>query len=355
MSRCIFCLEEKDRLTREHIIPAALGGSNTVPNSVCKGCQSLCNSSFEHRFLKGSNFVALLRAHIGIRGRRNEPVYGFDRHGQPLTTSVQPGFPLIRIGLSHRGFVRPMQIVFTDDQNSPISYSFLPEKLKRPIFPKIFDDIVGNIPNKTKYAALWADGDIIPANPWRELLEAFVAWCNNKEILPLASTISAKKAHVEFWQSWGQDYVNRGIVKMCFMYTMSKIDREFWYSDIFNPIRYYVLKGDKPDSTFWRHSPILTWDGDPPGADIIGERKLTYLLGTFPHDNSLYCIIKLSTMGLFVTKISSSGANDFSQQFLTIFQLKKEGNEEILRTDKYDFDASDAERFARQVCESGKL
>ena len=93
MPECLLCLEDKPTLTDEHIIPAALGSNLTLPKSTCRECQTLCNSSFEQRFLKGSNFVSLLRAYLGIKGRRNEPIYGFDRHGNPLTMTVQQGFP----------------------------------------------------------------------------------------------------------------------------------------------------------------------------------------------------------------------------------------------------------------------
>ena|SRR5690348_13584536 len=40
MPRCIFCLQEHERLTEEHVFPAALGGSLVVENSVCVGCNN---------------------------------------------------------------------------------------------------------------------------------------------------------------------------------------------------------------------------------------------------------------------------------------------------------------------------
>jgi hypothetical protein len=38
MPRCIICLEEKDRLTDEHVFPAAIGGVLEFKNSVCAEC-----------------------------------------------------------------------------------------------------------------------------------------------------------------------------------------------------------------------------------------------------------------------------------------------------------------------------
>jgi hypothetical protein len=98
MPVCLLCLKDKPSLTDEHIIPAALGSELILPKTTCQECQRLCNRSFEQRFLKGSNFVSLLRAYLGIKGRRNEPIYGFDRHGNPLTMTVQQGFPPIKVG-----------------------------------------------------------------------------------------------------------------------------------------------------------------------------------------------------------------------------------------------------------------
>jgi len=132
MPKCIFCLEEKSKLTDEHVIYAALGSDIVLPNSSCKACQEKCNKSFEQRFLKGSNFVGLIRAQLGIRGRRNKPIFGFDKHGAPITVIVQPGFPPIRVGLSKNGVQRPMQIVLADEKVQPISYHFFSKHVAAP-------------------------------------------------------------------------------------------------------------------------------------------------------------------------------------------------------------------------------
>jgi hypothetical protein len=60
MNTGVFCLQEKDKLTDEHIIPAALGGNLVLSNASCEECQTECNRSFEQRFLKGSNFIAMI-------------------------------------------------------------------------------------------------------------------------------------------------------------------------------------------------------------------------------------------------------------------------------------------------------
>src|SRR5438093_6982328 len=98
MMTCLLCRQERDALTDEHILPMALGGNLYLPRSTCEACQQLCNRSFEQKFLKGTNYIAMLRATLGLRGRGEEPIYGFDNHGEPLTVIVQSGFPPLRVG-----------------------------------------------------------------------------------------------------------------------------------------------------------------------------------------------------------------------------------------------------------------
>lgn len=210
-------------LTDEHVIPAVLGSNIVLQKATCEECQRECNQSFEHQFLKGSNFVSLLRAHLGLRGRRNEPIYGFDQHGQPLTVEVQPGFPAIRVGLQANGSERPMQIILSDESKQSFDFFFLPDVIQRPILPTFFDELVSPVPPGKKFASFWADGDIIPANGWRDLLEAFVAWANRKSLLPAASSIAAGEAKISLSLDWNTEYRNRGLVKICFLYILMTI------------------------------------------------------------------------------------------------------------------------------------
>jgi hypothetical protein len=170
-----------------------------MPESTCKECQTLCNSSFEQRFLKGSNFVALRRAYLGIKGRRNEPIYGFDKHGNPLTMTVQQGFPPIKVGIGANQLVRPMQVILCVAKRvqHPISYHFCPELIQRPITTNFFENVVDEIPSEANCAAFWADGDVLPVNYWRELFETFVSWCNSKGLAAMSSVASTQNSGVE--------------------------------------------------------------------------------------------------------------------------------------------------------------
>jgi hypothetical protein len=78
MAQCIFCLQEKETLTDEHVFPAALGGELTVKNCAC----AECNNSF-------SKFEQPLVSELGpIRYIFKIP----DRYGQvpqvPATVNV---------------------------------------------------------------------------------------------------------------------------------------------------------------------------------------------------------------------------------------------------------------------------
>lgn len=89
--------------------------------------------------------MALLRAYLGIRGRRNEPIFGFDQHGSPITVEVQPGFPPIRVGLQVNGIERPMQVILSDERKQSFDYFFLPQVIQRPILMSLFDELVGPV------------------------------------------------------------------------------------------------------------------------------------------------------------------------------------------------------------------
>lgn len=274
MPECLLCLKDKPYLTDEHIIPAALGSELTLPRSTCEECQRLCNRSFEQRFLKGSNFVSLLRAYLGIKGRRNEPIYGFDQHGNPLTMTVQQGFPPIKVGIGADQIVRPMQVIMVavDRVQDPLSYHFCPELIQRPITADFFENVVETVSGDANCAAFWADGDILPVNYWRELFEAFVSWCNSKDLAAMSSIASTQNSGVELVMDWNAEYTIRGLTKIGFMYAMSRMQPENRRNDNFQYSRQYILQGIPYPSTLWPSAPIVQWNGPHPALEVLGER-----------------------------------------------------------------------------------
>jgi hypothetical protein len=334
MPKCLFCLLEKPSLTREHIIPAALGGNLFLPNATCKECQEQCNKSFEHRFLKGSNFVALLRSFLGIRGRRNEPIYGFDQHGEPLTVSVQPGFPPIRVGLASGRLTYPMQVVLTTQEMQVLSYHYLPNQIRRPITKQLFDDIVEKRCEDAKVAAFWADGDTLPVNYWRELSETFVAWANSYDLAAITSTSGAGNARVELSIDWNTEYRNRGLTKICFMYAMSKMKEEKRFSHSFNHSRKYIIEGTPYPPDYWLYSSVVQWNGPFPAEEIFRERQFTYFLATLNLNSNLYSLIRLHNMGLFAVKLASSADGVVCRDTITMYLLEEDGNNRILKEEE---------------------
>lgn len=322
-----------------------------MKEATCEDCQRQCNQSFEQRFLKGSNFVAFLRAQLGIRGRRNEPTFGFDQHGYPLTIEVQPGFPPIRIGLQSRGIERPMQVILSDERKQSFEYFFLPDVIQRPILPSLFDELIGPVSMDKKFSSFWADGDVIPANGWRELLEAFVTWSNRKSLLSSASSIAAGQAKVPFSLDWNTEYRNPGLGKICFLYMLMTIPEVERFNAGFQPLRNYILHGQF-DKQFWAHGPVLQWADPQPRA--LGDQKFTYLLATVVREQSVFGLVRLHNMGLFCVRLSTALAGSFLRDTLTTYLLEKNESERYQLVSK-QHSAAEVTMFADAVRNSGQL
>jgi hypothetical protein len=355
MAKCVLCHEEKAKLTDEHVIYAALGSNIVLPNSTCEECQTLCNKSFEQKFLKGSNFVALIRAKFGIKGRRNEPIYGFDSHGSILTFVPQPGFPPVRVGLSTNTIERPMQVILLDQDMKPLNYHFLPDRISLPITRKFFDEIIESVSEDVKYAAFWIDGNILAVNYWRELVEVFVSWCDSNKLTSMISTSSGEHAKVPFVMDWNTEYRNRGLTKICLMYAMSRIEeQEKRYSSLFEYARQYILYGTQYPSGYWRNSPILQWNGSYPGAEIVGERKFNYFLSTINLSGSLYGLILIAHIGLFGVKLGENDTERVCRNSMTMYLLDISSDQRYpLRVE--EFSQEDADKFAKAVSEVNQL
>ncbi|RHW22366.1 HNH endonuclease [Pseudomonas jilinensis] len=67
--RCIYCGQQGDALTTEHIVPRGLHGNLLLPEASCKACEKI-TSSFEHRVLRG--FMEQGRRAMGISSRHKQ-------------------------------------------------------------------------------------------------------------------------------------------------------------------------------------------------------------------------------------------------------------------------------------------
>ena len=92
--RCIYCGTVNDSLTREHIIPYALGGDLVLPKSSCETCQKITS---KNEFIIARQFYGLHRAYEGIRSRRNKnagklneyiEIEGVDINGREVSENI---------------------------------------------------------------------------------------------------------------------------------------------------------------------------------------------------------------------------------------------------------------------------
>lgn len=103
--RCIYCGTVNDSLTREHIIPYALGGDLVLPKSSCETCQKITS---KNEFKIARQLYGLHRAYEGVRSRRNKntgklneymKVNGVDSIGREVSEDILirdiPSFQII--------------------------------------------------------------------------------------------------------------------------------------------------------------------------------------------------------------------------------------------------------------------
>ncbi|EGL53070.1 hypothetical protein MAMP_00219 [Methylophaga aminisulfidivorans MP] len=103
--RCIYCGTVNDSLTREHIIPYALGGELVLPKSSCDTCQKITS---KNELIIARQLYGLHRAYEGIKSRRNKnagklneylEVTGVDNNGRKVTENILvrdlPSFQII--------------------------------------------------------------------------------------------------------------------------------------------------------------------------------------------------------------------------------------------------------------------
>ena len=69
MAKCLFCLSETDKLTDEHVFPAALGGKLVVKDGTCQACNNGLSKAFEQFVAKRLNHF---RRVLSIKDRRGD-------------------------------------------------------------------------------------------------------------------------------------------------------------------------------------------------------------------------------------------------------------------------------------------
>ena len=73
VGRCIYCGRSDFDLTREHIIPFALGGQLILPDASCRGCAKIINETFENACLRKMFGQLRLRRNFPTRNPKQRP------------------------------------------------------------------------------------------------------------------------------------------------------------------------------------------------------------------------------------------------------------------------------------------
>jgi len=226
--------------------------------------------------------------------------------------------------------------------------------LPRPITNKTFNDIVEDISPEAKYAAFWADGDLLPLNNWREMVEVLVSWCDSNKLVAMISSSGAGAAGLNLTLDWNTEYRNRGLTKMCFMYALSKMEEEERYSNAFKESRRYILEGKEYPSNFWRHAPVLQLNSDRPSPDIIDPAQYTYYLATVNAPDGLFAFIKFPYMGVYGVKLGKKGNEKICKNSLTGY-IFEENDSQRYSLNEIAFENDRANKFASAILSSNQL
>lgn len=325
--RCILCKEPfpNDELTREHIIHDGLGGPWTLPKASCTDCQRICNKGFEQEFLKGPNMVAYARALWGIN-KKNPPVYGMPGHGGQILSRVSDDFPKICSVQSKGQVDAPPQIIYLDNLKEVLCYRLLitKEPEPRPIKASFFEKFLNNIPKNTKYFGFYLNGENFPLNIWKELHNALQIFSKNLDIEIIENSSPVKTFEMNIPINHLGNYRNYAKVALC--YVLKKTNKNDWFSDSFDQIRYFILNGTGQFSTDKDIKQVGDLD---PIYEVAGKNQFTFYLSMFRIDNCIWTGVYLPEFGGQFVKVSEQFIPNEFKPSITLFDLsaKLEGQE----------------------------
>lgn len=73
IGRCVYCTDDNPPLTEEHIVPAGLGGEQTLTNASCEKCQKIINREIETPCLQWMFRDIRYKRHLGRRRAKERP------------------------------------------------------------------------------------------------------------------------------------------------------------------------------------------------------------------------------------------------------------------------------------------
>ena len=215
------------------------------------------------------------------------------------------------------------QVILLDSNHAPLTYTFLPDRLIRPVRADFFTSMVPEIPALSKSAALWLDGDACPVNVWQEVVDAFVSWAETNRLSAQVSSVVLNQS-VPLTIEWNGAEVIRGIAKIAIMYALYKIPQGERYLPDLGALRDFVRLGILTTEDASRpFGPVKQWSGPHPAEEALRGVEFTYLLALVRIDRFVYCFVQLYDMGLYVVRVGSSPS---IPSRLSTFSLQRRGS-----------------------------
>jgi len=325
MTICAYCKQERSKFSEEHIVPAGLGGTRKLIGCVCEECNNAFSRDFERDFLKGKGFIALMRSHAEIAGRKGVPVYGKKGHGFPFYLKVKEGYPEIRLYLK-KTIIAPMQLIIKCNDNSIKRYDFHENFSIH--FKNVLEEIIDNSLDysKIKKVYLWFEPSHLTVKGLRLIEKGFKEWIEDKKIDGeiFEETYFNKKTF--FTLDWNPIYQTRFFCKTLLNYLFSKIeDKNFRLATCLDPIREFVRRGG--------HYNFLQWNGAHPDVPFIKDKRFTLMLFIFETNKKLIGLIHIVNLGTYVIKIAAPSDINNNVCFLTLYTYKTKDYDDISLTD----------------------
>lgn len=323
---CIYCKKITNRFSDEHVIPKALGGSIILKNAVCNSCNNALSREFEMAVFKGGNSpFAFLRSWTGMKGRREIPIFGKERHGQPVLLTLKEGYPQIQEYVVDKDTFWYPQFIFIFEDGSIKRYDYIKdnnENFKEDIESILVEEGIDK--NKIKKLYFWYDSKATSVYGGRLFEKGLREWAefNNVAWELFDETAKGKSARIVININWL--IIERLVSKIMLNFLFYKIQEpNFWFLPIFDDIRNFIRYGKGKPSH-------LLWSGDKPRADFLNGKLSTILLLIFEFNKKIFGVFAMGLpIGGHIIRLTNETEGSFKKDFGLSFNYLDKSFEEF--------------------------